>query len=188
VLSNAYGPGLRRGEAGPRPAPSNLVRRAWIPALLWLAVIAWESTPLMSAENTGHLLLAIARFFDPQITLAQLQLLNAVGRKIGHGVGYGILSLLMLRAWWATLTLPRSSPRLPSWSAMLTTWSARPAGLALLSAAVVAGLDEWHQTFLPMRTGTIRDVALDTAAAALVQLIIFVLSVAGGKQQGPANR
>ncbi|MBZ5510434.1 MAG: VanZ family protein [Acidobacteriia bacterium] len=163
------------------------VGRAWIPALLWLAVIAFESTSLMSAENTGHLLLAIARFFDPRITLAQLQLLNAVGRKIGHCVGYGILSLLMLRAWWATLTLPRSATRLPSWSAMVTAWSARAAVLALLSAAAVASLDEWHQVFLPGRTGTIRDVALDTTAAAFVQLLFVAVRKARGKQEAISN-
>jgi VanZ family protein len=163
------------------------VRRAWIPALLWLAVIAFESTSLMSAENTGHLLLAIARFFDPRITLAQLQLLNAVGRKIGHGIGYGILSLLMLRAWWATLMLPRSATRLPSWTAMLTSWRARAAVLALLSAAAVACLDEWHQALLPGRTGTIRDVALDTTAAAFVQLVIVAARAVRGKQEAISN-
>jgi VanZ family protein len=158
------------------------VRCAWIPALLCLAVIAWESTPLMSSDNTGHLLLAVARFFDLRITLAQLELLNAVGRKIGHGLGYGVLSLLMLRAWWATLMLPRSATRLPSWTAMVTTWSARAAVLALLSAAATAGLDEWHQSFLPGRAGTLRDVALDTMAAALVQLVIVAARAARGKQ------
>jgi VanZ family protein len=163
------------------------VRRAWIPALLWLALIAFESTSLMSAENTGHLLLAIARFFDPLITLAHLQRLNAVGRKFGHGVGYGILSLLMLRAWWATLMLPRSATRLPPWSAMVTSWSARAAVLALLSAAAVAGLDEWHQTLLAERTGTIRDVALDITAAALVQLAIVAARAVRGKQEAISN-
>jgi VanZ family protein len=158
------------------------VRRAWIPALLWLAVIAFESTSLMSADNTGHLLLAIARFFDPRITLAQLQLLNGAGRKIGHCLIYGILSLLMLRAWWATLMLPRSATHLPSWTAMVTNWSARAAVLALLSAAATAGLDEWHQALLPARTGTIRDVALDTMAAALVQLLVIAAREVRGKQ------
>jgi VanZ family protein len=162
---------------------NNPVRRAWIPALLWLSLIAFESTAMMSAENTSHLLRAIARFLDPQITLAHLNLLNRVGRKIGHGIGYGVLSLLMLRAWWATLTLPRSATRLPSWSAMVTAWSARAAVLALLSAAAVAVLDEWHQTFLPGRTGTIRDVVLDTTAAAFVQLVILAARGGRGKQE-----
>lgn len=163
------------------------VRRAWIPALLWLAVIAFESTSLMSSDNTGHLILAIAGFFDPHITFEQLLLLNEVGRKIGHCVGYGILSLVMLRAWWATLMLPRSATRLPSWTAMVTSWSARAAVLALLSAAAVAGLDELHQASLPGRTGTIRDVALDITAAAFVQLVIVAARAVRGKQEVIGN-
>ncbi len=155
---------------------STSLGRAWVPALLWLAVIAWESTPLASSENTGHLFLAVARFFDPHITLGQLQLLNELGRKAGHCLGYGVLSLLMLRAWWATLIMPGSAPRLPSWKAMVQSWSARAAMVALLSAVVVAGLDEWHQTLLPGRTGTIRDVALDSMAAACVQLLVIAAS------------
>jgi VanZ family protein len=79
--------------------------------------------------------------------------------------------------------LPRSATRLPSWTAMLTSWSARAAVLALLSAAAVAGLDEWHQMFLPGRTGTIRDVALDTTAAAFVQLVIVAARGVRGKQE-----
>jgi VanZ family protein len=161
---------------------SRPVFRAWIPALLWLAVIAWESTPMMSAGNTQRFLFVVIRFFDPQITIFQLQLLNAVGRKLGHCFGYAMLSLLMLRAWWSTLLLPRWAPQVPTLRAMLLCWSARAAGIALLSTAAVAGLDEWHQSFLPARTGTIYDVALDTMAAAAVQLIAVAFSDARGRQ------
>jgi len=40
--------------------------------------------------------------------------------------------------------------------------------------ALVASLDEWHQTFLPSRTGTIRDVVLDSAAALGAQVLLFL--------------
>jgi hypothetical protein len=89
---------------------SSSARRAWVPALLWLAVIAWESTPLASFQQTGGLLRPIVLFFDPHITEAQFVLVHGVLRKAGHFFGYGILSLLMLRAWWATLALPASCP------------------------------------------------------------------------------
>jgi VanZ family protein len=42
-------------------------------------------------------------------------------------------------------------------------------------AALVASLDEWHQSFLPSRTGTIRDVALDSVAALTSQIVIWML-------------
>jgi VanZ family protein len=161
---------------------SRPVLRAWVPALLWLLVIAWESTSVMSSANTGRFLFVVIRFFVPHITLSQLELLNAAGRKVGHCVGYAMLSLLMLRAWWSTLLLPRWAQKVPPLRAMLHSWSARAAALALLSTAAVAGLDEWHQMLLPGRTGTIHDVALDTMAAAAVQLIAIAFSDARGRQ------
>jgi VanZ family protein len=41
--------------------------------------------------------------------------------------------------------------------------------------ALVASLDEWHQTFIPSRTGSVRDVILDSAAALVAQIAIFIL-------------
>ena len=39
----------------------------------------------------------------------------------------------------------------------------------------MAMLDEWHQSFLPSRTGTVRDVILDSAAALLAQIVLFAI-------------
>jgi VanZ family protein len=163
------------------PRATNPIRRAWAPALLWLAVVAWESTTLASSQQTAKFLYRIAFVFDPQITATQLLLLNAVLRKAGHFLGYAILSLLMLRAWWSTLMLPRWAQHLPSWRAMLRSWRARAAGIALLSTIAIAALDEWHQTMLPGRTGSIHDVALDSMAAACAQLILIAFSAARGR-------
>jgi VanZ family protein len=79
--------------------------------------------------------------------------------------------------------LPRSATRLPSWTAMVARWSARAAGLALLSSAATAGLDEWHQAFVPGRAGTIRDVALDTMAAAFALLLVIAAREVRGRQE-----
>ena len=152
------------------------VRRAWVPALFWLAVIAWESSPLAVSEHTAHLLLPILKFFHPQITLVQFALAHGALRKAGHFFGYGVLSLLMLRAWWTTLMLPRWATRLPSWRPMLRSWSLRAAASALASTVAVAALDEWHQTFLPGRIGILRDVLLDASAAVCVQMIVIAFS------------
>ncbi|MBZ5630119.1 MAG: VanZ family protein [Acidobacteriia bacterium] len=163
------------------PSRSDAVRRAWAPALLWLALIAWESTAFAGSENTGDFLYPIVKFLDPQITFAQFLIVHGLLRKAGHFIGYAVLSLLMLRAWWTTLMLPRWAKRLPSWRSMLRSWSARAAAIALASTVLVAALDEWHQTMLPGRTGAIRDVALDAMAAACVQLLLIAVSDARGK-------
>jgi VanZ family protein len=158
------------------PGTNSPVRRAWAPALLWLAVIAWESTSLASSEETSRLLLPLLKFFHPQITMAQFALVHGALRKAGHFFGYGVLSLVMLRAWWTTLKLPRWATRLPSLRQMMRSWSLRAAAIALASTVAVAALDEWHQAFLPGRTGTFQDVALDSSAAVCVQLILIAFS------------
>jgi VanZ family protein len=41
-------------------------------------------------------------------------------------------------------------------------------------SALVASLDEWHQTFIPSRTGVFSDVILDSCAALIAQVLIFL--------------
>jgi VanZ family protein len=40
--------------------------------------------------------------------------------------------------------------------------------------AAVASMDEFHQSFLPSRTGRWQDVTLDSAAALGVQIVLFL--------------
>lgn len=93
--------------------------------------------------------------------MAKFAVWNAVLRKTGHVIGYAILSILLFRSWRATF------PRLS------TPWCLQWATIALLSTALVASLDEWHQSFLPSRTGRFHDVLLDSSAALVAQLILF---------------
>lgn len=81
-------------------------------------------------------------------------------RKTGHVVGYGMLSLLLLRGWRATLD-------------PVQTLLLRTALLAWLGTACVAALDEWHQSFIPSRTGTIWDVALDSLAGVVFLVVAY---------------
>ena len=48
------------------------------------------------------------------------------------------------------------------------------AALALLGTAMVASCDEWHQTFLPNRTGSAWDVLLDCSGAITLQLVVYI--------------
>lgn len=134
--------------------------RAWLPTFLWLVVIAIESTDLLSSEHTGTILYSVFHWLLG-LTPEQFSPLHAVLRKIGHVVGYGTLSALAFRSFRATA----------KWSD--ARWSIAWARNALLLTAVVASLDEWHQTFIPSRTGTIRDVLLDTSAALAAQILVF---------------
>ena len=135
--------------------------KVWLPSAFWVGVIALESTNLGSAEHTGWILYPVLHFLF-RVSHAQFADWHMVLRKTGHVIGYSILSLLLFRSWRATF--PRLSTR----------WCLQWAVLAQLSASMVATLDEWHQSFLPSRTGTYKDVILDSAAAAAVQVLLFL--------------
>jgi VanZ family protein len=49
------------------------------------------------------------------------------------------------------------------------------ASLALLGTAMVASGDEFHQSFLPNRTGVPSDVLLDCCGAIVLQLIVYLV-------------
>jgi VanZ family protein len=136
------------------------ILKVWFPSGVWLAVIALESTNLGSAEHTRRILYPIFHFVFG-MDLARFDTWHALLRKIGHVVGYFILSVLVFRSWRATF--PRLSTR----------WCLQWATVALLSTSLVAMLDEWHQSFLLSRTGTFRDVMLDSTAGLVAQIAIF---------------
>jgi VanZ family protein len=125
-----------------------------------MVVIAIESTSYLSSANTSRWLYPILHFLFG-ISGARFAIWHHYLRKIGHFVGYFILSVLLFRSW--RVTLPVSSP-----------WAMRWASVGFLMSALIASLDEWHQTYLPSRTGTIRDVILDSIAALTAQIVILV--------------
>jgi VanZ family protein len=135
---------------------------AWIAAILWLIVIAIESTALLSAHNTSRILYPVLHFLFG-MDWDRFEIWHFYIRKSGHVVGYAILSVLLFRAWRATL---------PAMSN--TKWTPRWATIAILGTALVASLDEWHQSFIPSRTGRWQDVVLDTCAGIGVQALIFL--------------
>jgi VanZ family protein len=83
-------------------------------------------------------------------------------RKGGHVVGYGILSILLF------------APGAPPCPAMGCEVDAALGHHRRVGTAFVASLDEWHQSFIPSRTGTLADVVLDTCAGIAAQFLIFL--------------
>jgi VanZ family protein len=134
----------------------------WLPSVFWLAVIVTESTNLGSSEHTGRILYPIFHYLfgmSPQ----RFEVLHVILRKTGHFVGYATLSVLLFRSWRGTF--PRLSTR----------WCLQWAVLGFVCTVLVAALDEFHQSFLPSRTGTFRDVLLDSCAALFAQIVLFLI-------------
>ncbi len=132
--------------------------RAWLPVAVGIAVIVVESTEFMGADHTSKPLRIVYEALFGPVSNARWDVVHHYIRKSGHFVGYGLIGLAWLRAWWMTLPHSRFIP---------------DAGLALLGTAVIASLDEYHQSFLPNRTSSPWDVLLDCCGALTLQLVVY---------------
>jgi VanZ family protein len=110
---------------------------------------------------------------------AHWDLIHFFIRKGGHFLGYGIFSLLCFRAFW--MEFPCAASR---WMRKL-----RAHGLAILATFLVAGADEFHQSFLPNRTGQFSDVLLDCCGAAVLGLALFLaMKIVDGRRLAEAGK
>jgi VanZ family protein len=139
------------------------VLKAWIAAILWLIVIAIESTTYLSAHNTSKILYPLLHFIFG-LNHSQFDTWHFYIRKSGHVVGYAMLSILLFRAWKESLPA-NGDPK----------WTMRWATIAVLGTTLVASLDEWHQSFLPSRTGIWQDAVLDTVAGIAAQILLLLV-------------
>ena len=129
----------------------------WSPLVIWLVAIFYFSTDAMSAGNTSRIVEPLVRWLHPNATYATIEGVHVAIRKAGHVSEYGLLALLSYRAVrWG---------REAQWR---WTWAA----IAWTIAVAYAFTDEFHQSFVGTRTGTIHDVYVDAVGAACVLLAL----------------
>ena len=124
------------------PAVQSNALRAWIPALAWATALFILSTTLFSSDNTGKIIDPIVRWFLPSALASTINLTHMLVRKVAHFTDYAILFWLLYRGPL------RSRPY-----------------VALGLCVLYAMTDETHQIFVPGRTPSIYDVALDSTGA-----------------------
>ncbi|HYL14146.1 MAG TPA: VanZ family protein [Terriglobales bacterium] len=152
--------------------------KQWIPALVWLGIICFESTDLLSSAHTGSILYSVVTFLFGRVNPIVFLVWHHLLRKAGHVTGYAILSYLLFRAWRTTLPLPNA-----------VAWSFAWARISFFMTSLVATLDEWHQTFIPSRGGSLSDVLLDSTAALGAQFILwFFLKALGSPYEETFTR
>jgi VanZ family protein len=140
--------------------------KAWLIVGAWVSVIAVESTEMMSAAHTGGMLLKLCHALWGQADTLAFQTVHILLRKLGHLCGYGILSVLLFRAWFFSL---RSA-----WGSTVRTLRSECAKLGIACTFLVACMDEWHQSSLPGRTSSFRDVLIDTIGAVVFTVAFSV--------------
>ena len=122
--------------------PAQSAVREWIPVILWGAIIFTLSTSAFTAANTARTIDPVLRWLLPGITAASIDVAHMLIRKTAHFTEYGVLFWLLVRGPMAD----------------------RPY-TALMLCVAYALLDEGHQTFVPGRTASLYDVALDSTGA-----------------------
>jgi len=148
--------------------------RRWWPVAVWLVVLRLESSDFASSVNTYGLLHRVAIAMLGEIDPNTLELFNTISRKSGHFLGYAILSLLVFQALKYT---DRDRLRLAlqrRWGIFFRDlWRWDWSMIAILFTVTTASFDEIHQAIIPSRTGRWQDVALDTAGAIAMQLLLY---------------
>jgi len=126
---------------------------AYAPLLIWTVFTLGLGSGAASMGETSRFIRPLLEFLFPSADADTLYLYHAAIRKLAHIFQYGILGLLAYRA---------------------SSTFKRPVVLALCYVALVAMIDEIHQSYDPSRTSTPLDVLLDLVGA-LLALSLFSL-------------
>ena len=130
--------------------PSSLLSR-YVPLVAWACFVLFASSASFSASNTSRIIRPLLLWLFPDISEETLAYVHFLVRKAAHFSEYALLALLAARAF-------RTSHK----QKLKELWWL--AAFALV--ACVALVDEYHQSFLPSRTGTIYDSLLDMTGGA----------------------
>ncbi|HXR25448.1 MAG TPA: VanZ family protein [Candidatus Binataceae bacterium] len=125
-----------------RSATQGALLTDWGPVVAWTVTLFILSTSVFSAANTSRVIEPVLRWLLPSATAATIALLHGLTRKAAHFTNYAILFWLLIRGPMA----------------------GRPY-VALGLCVAYAMLDEGHQIFVPGRTASLYDVALDSSGA-----------------------
>src|SRR6266481_6992765 len=150
---------IQSGVAPRLPPHSRHRLSRYGPLILWAALIFIGSTDLLSAANTGGVLVRPVLWLFPHASERTVAIYQLATRKTGHLTEYFVFALLCARAF-------RTSSR----ELLRQHWF----WTSLLLVIVYSLSDEFHQSFYPSRTASIYDCMIDSVGglAALVWLAI----------------
>jgi VanZ family protein len=133
--------------------------RTWryAPLIIWMALIFFASSNEFSAINTSRVVRPLLLWLFPDITEESIRLAHFLVRKAAHLAEYAVLGWLAARAF-------AGSTR----EFLRQRWFL--SGLILI--VLHALLDEYRQSFVPSRTGSLYDSGIDIAGG-LIGLVGF---------------
>ena len=130
----------------------------WIPAICVAALISTFSTHYFSSAETSRILIPFLHSIFPFASPHTLSRMHTAIRKLAHVTEFGVLSTAVFHG----VRGERSG------------WRWQWALMTLIIAVSYAALDEWHQSFVPMREARFRDVLIDATGALLAQVSAWI--------------
>jgi len=121
----------------------------WLPPLAWMAFI-FPSNSYLTAKSTSYIIVPILKWLLPHASEETIDILHIVIRKFAHFFNYAFLSLLLYRAFRA---------------ANKNVWRLEWIAYAGMIAIIYGALDEYLQTSITSRTGSVYDWLIDSSGA-----------------------
>ena len=148
-------------DAPPPSRPAYLQPRVillWVISAAWAGNITWLSTGSYSGAVTGWLLAQLLAAVHIHLAPATFEIVHFLTRKLAHCTEYGMFALLLYHSF---------NFRRPE------HWNTRRAVAAVVVAGLFSLTDEYHQSFVPGRTASIRDCGLDTFGALVAMALLY---------------
>jgi VanZ family protein len=133
-----------------------------VAGLIWVGLIFIGSTDMLSAEYTSRFFVPFLRWLDPHISWVAINTIHTMIRKLGHVTEYAILAVLLWRAVGGSQSFKAKTPILS-----VLVW---------LTCALFAVSDEFHQSLVPSRTPSARDVIADICGATIGLAICWLFT------------
>ena len=141
----------------------------WLPAICIAVLISVFSTHYFSSEQTARIIFPILRWLFPSASHHLLHLLHHLIRKAAHIIEFAIFSTAVFHGVRAERY----------------GWKLSWAVITLVVAVSYAGLDEWHQSFVPLREPSFRDALIDSFGALLAQVFVWAYAKLHRNSAGP---
>lgn len=129
----------------------------WLPAILVAIFISIFSTHYFSSEETGRVIIPVLRWLFPFASHRALHVIHVGIRKLAHITEFAGFSIAVFHGVRGNR---------PGWR---LNWAV----YTVIVAIAYAGLDEWHQSFVPLREARVRDVVIDATGALLAQVLVW---------------
>ncbi|CAN5884484.1 hypothetical protein BH18ACI4_BH18ACI4_07110 [soil metagenome] len=129
----------------------------YAPLIMWMALISYASSNEFAAINTSRVIRSLLLWFSPNITEESIGLVHFLVRKGSHITEYAVLGWLAARAFGGSSRVY-----------LRRRWFL----VGLLLVVIYALLDEYHQSFVPSRTGSLYDSGIDIVGG-LIGLVGF---------------